>query len=52
MLLLRVEDGFLDQVRSYLNKDVTTDIDTMSTQIPQLFQLKQLFNKDCVVLHR
>ena len=48
----RVEESFLEQVRSYLNKDVSVDIESMTTPTPQLSSFKQLFYKDCLVLHK
>ncbi len=50
-LPLRVGESFLDQVRMYLEKDVSQDTDTMTT--PTLLrQLKLLFQKDCAQLHK
>ncbi len=49
---LRVDESFLDQVRMYLEKDVSQDIDTMTTPTPNLGQLKLLFQKDCAQLHK
>ena len=49
---LRVDESFLDQVRTYLEKDVSQDIDTMTTPTPNLRQLKLLFQKDCAQMHK
>ena len=46
-------DGpFLEQIRSYLDNDVTADVESMATPTPTLTYMKQLFAKDCHVLHK
>ena len=48
----RVDSSFLEQLRSYLNGDVSRDVESMATSTPQVTHLKELFSKDCELLHR
>ena len=52
LLLYRVDGSFLEQIRSYLDNDVTADVESMATPTPTLTYMKQLFAKDCHVLHK
>ena len=49
---VRVDKAFLEQVRLYLNRDVSVDIDSMTTPTPQLNHFKELFHEDCILLHK
>ena len=48
----RVDELFLESLRSYLNSDVSTDVESMVTPAPQLTFFKELFNRDCKLLHK
>ena len=50
--VIRVDGPFLEQIRSYLNNDVTADVESMATPTPTLTYMKQLFAKDCQMLHK
>ena len=52
LLLYRVDGSFLEQIRSYLDNDVTADVESMATPTPTLTYMKQLITKDCHVLHK
>ena len=52
LIIPRVDGPFLEQIRSYLDNDVTADVESMATPTPTLTFMKQLFAKDCHVLHK
>ena len=52
LILFRVDAGFQQRFKQYLDGDVVVDIQSMVTHKPQLTYLKQLVLPDVKIVHR
>lgn len=48
----KVDEAFLEMLKTYLNTEVSTDVESMVTPIPQLTCLKELFAEKCEKMHQ
>ena len=48
----KVDDAFLELLKTYLNTEVSTDVESMVTPIPQLTCLKELFAAKSEKMHQ